>query len=204
MKRKLRVLLFAGGPTREYQFLRTLLYREVIEKRLDMSVYLQSGKEDLVDQDVESERLLHGFPNKIGADDAGEKYMSFSDYDVIIAVDPDWLVLEPAQMKLFREWVSIHYGGLVFVGGPVATFQACPAGRQGHHRSSDAAPRLPQRQPAPWRQRHRSHDTSRPLRSPLHAVGEAEGLRFPPPRRERRGREHRLEPLLLGSRQPAG
>ena len=130
MKRKLRVLLFAGGPTREYQFLRTLLYREVIEKRLEMSVYLQSGKDDLVDQDVESERLLHGFPNKIGADDAGEKYMSFSDYDVIIAVDPDWLVLEPSQMKLLREWVSIHYGGLVFVGGPVATFQlARPAGK---------------------------------------------------------------------------
>ena len=30
-KRKMRVLLFAGGPTREYQFLRTLLFREVLE-----------------------------------------------------------------------------------------------------------------------------------------------------------------------------
>jgi hypothetical protein len=130
MKRKLRVLLFAGGPTREYQFLRTLLYREVLEKRLEMSVYLQSGKEEQVDQDVESERLLHAFPNKIGADEPNEKYLSLSDYDVILAVDPDWLVLEPAQMKLLKEWVGVHSGGLVFVAGPVATFQlARPAGK---------------------------------------------------------------------------
>jgi hypothetical protein len=135
MKRKLRVLLFAGGPTREYQFLRTLLYREVLEKRLDLSVYLQSGKEDLVDQDVESERLLRDFPNKLGADDPSAKYMSLSDYDVIIAIDPEWIGngsvkgLDPAQMKLLREWVSIHSGGLVFVAGPVSTFQlARPAG----------------------------------------------------------------------------
>ena len=31
-KKKLRVLLFAGGATREYQFVRTLFYREVLEK----------------------------------------------------------------------------------------------------------------------------------------------------------------------------
>ena len=127
MKRKLRVLLFSGGPTREYQFLRTLLYREVLEKRLDMSVYLQSGKEELVDQDVEAERLLRGFPNKIGADEPNEKNMSLSDYDVIIAVDPDWLALEPAQLKLLKDWVGVHSGGLVFVAGPVATFQLAHA-----------------------------------------------------------------------------
>ena len=129
MKRKLRVLLFAGGPTREYQFLRTILYREVLEKRLDLSVYLQSGKEDQVDQDVESERLLRGFPNKLGAAGPNEKYMSLSDYDVIIAIDPDWLTLEPAQMRLLKDWVGVHSGGLVFVGGPVNTYQlARPAG----------------------------------------------------------------------------
>ena len=53
-KQKLRVLLFAGGPTREYQFVRTILYREVLEKRIELSVLLQTGREDHVDQDVEA------------------------------------------------------------------------------------------------------------------------------------------------------
>jgi hypothetical protein len=129
-KRKLRVLLFAGGPTREYQFLRTLFYREVTEKRMEMSVLLQTGREDQVDQDVESERLLHEFPKKIGATDPGEKYLSLSDYDVIVAVDPDWMMLGPEQMKMLKEWVGAHSGGIVFVGGPVYTYQlARPAGR---------------------------------------------------------------------------
>lgn len=121
-KRKLRVLLFAGGPTREYQFLRTLLYREVTEKRLDLSVLLQTGREDHVDQDVEAERYLKNFPNKIGPTEAGEKYMSLSDYDVIVAIDPDWLALDVNTFKLLNDWVGTHAGGMVFVGGPVHTF----------------------------------------------------------------------------------
>jgi len=122
-KRKLRVLLFAGGPTREYQFLRTLLYREVTEKRLDMSILLQTGRDDHVDQDVEAERFLQSFPTRIGAAEAGEKYMSLSDYDVIVAIDPDWLALDPSQFKMLKEWVGTHSGGIVFVAGPVHSFQ---------------------------------------------------------------------------------
>ena len=67
------MLLFAGGPTREYQFLRTLLYREVTEKRLEMSILLQTGRDDHVDQDVEAERLLRNFPHRLGAAEAGEE-----------------------------------------------------------------------------------------------------------------------------------
>lgn len=128
-KRKLRVLLFAGGPTREYQFLRTLLYREVVEKRLELSVFLQTGRAEHVDQDVEPDRYLSNFPNTIGPNESGEKYMSLSDYDVIVAVDPDWLALDVAQFKLLKDWVGTHSGGIVFVGGPVHTYQlARPAG----------------------------------------------------------------------------
>lgn len=128
-KRKLRVLLFAGGPTREYQFLRTLLYREVVEKRLDLSVLLQTGREEMVDQDVEADRYLRNFPDKIGPAEGGEKFMSLSDYDVIVAIDPDWLALDVNQFKLLKDWVGTHSGGIVFVGGPVHTYQlARPAG----------------------------------------------------------------------------
>ena len=123
-KRKMRVLLFAGGPTREYQFLRTLLFREVLEKRLDLSIHLQTGRDaDNVDQDVEKDRFLQTFPHKLGPADASEKFLSLNDYDVIVAIDPDWLALEPTQFSLLKEWVGTHSGGIVFVAGPVNTYQ---------------------------------------------------------------------------------
>jgi hypothetical protein len=121
-KRKLRVLLFAGGPSREYQFVRSLFYREVLEKRMDLSIYLQTGREDNVDQDVESEWLLTHFPDKLGPDDPRDRHSSLNEYDVIIAFDPDWEALEPAQMRLLKEWVGTHAGGMIFVAGPVHTY----------------------------------------------------------------------------------
>jgi hypothetical protein len=129
-KRALRVLLFAGGATREYQFLRTILYREMTEKRMEMCIYLQTGREDHIDQDVEPERMLSEFPNKLGPDDPGQKYMSLNDYDVIVAFDPDWSRLSTRQLKLMEDWVGDHAGGVIFVAGPVYTYQlARPGGR---------------------------------------------------------------------------
>lgn len=127
-KRKLRVLLFAGGPTREYQFVRTLLYREVQEKRMEMAVFLQTGREDEVDQDVEKEWLLTHFPNRLGPDNPSDKHSSLNEYDVILAFDPDWTLLEPKQMQLVKEWVGNHAGGIIFVAGPVHTFHLARPG----------------------------------------------------------------------------
>lgn len=128
-KKKLRVLLFAGGPTNEYKLLRTLLYREQLQKRLELTVFLQSaGRESHVDQDVEKERLLDQFPDKLGLDDG--KHLSLSEYDVIVAIDPDWTQLNPSQLRLLKEWVGTHAGGVIFVAGPVHSFLlARPAGR---------------------------------------------------------------------------
>ncbi len=128
MKRKLRVLLFAGGPTREYQFVRTLLYRQVVEKRMDLAVYLQTGVQDHVDQDVESEWLLSHFPNRLGPDDPRDKHSSLNEYDVIIAFDPDWTALEYQQLKNLEQWVTRDSGGIIFVGGPVHTYQLARPG----------------------------------------------------------------------------
>ncbi len=133
-KKKLRVLLFAGGPGRDYQFVRTLIYREVVEKRIEMSVFLQTGRDDSgdIDQDVERDRLLTRFPDAIGP--AKDKFMSLNDYDVIIAFDPDWTNLSdnPAQnpdtLKLVKDWVGTHAGGLVFVAGPVHSFHLARPG----------------------------------------------------------------------------
>src|SRR4029079_5690485 len=41
VKKKLKVLLFAGGPTREYQFCRRLFVNEVDKSRAELSIFLQ-------------------------------------------------------------------------------------------------------------------------------------------------------------------
>ncbi len=43
--RRLRVLLFTAGPTREFQFLRTILHREMNEKRFELCICLR-GRAD--------------------------------------------------------------------------------------------------------------------------------------------------------------
>src|SRR5438128_11189277 len=55
--------------------------------------------------------------------------MALSEYDVIIAIDPDWRELDENQVKLHKDWVANQPGGIVFVAGPVHTFHvARPAG----------------------------------------------------------------------------
>ncbi len=128
-KRKLRVLLFAGGPTREYQFLRTLLYREVLENRAELTVYLQNAATENVHQDVEAKRLLTHFPNTLGKDNPGDLYSSLTNYDVIVAFDPNWKELKLEQLKLLKKWVGgPTAGGLIYVGGPIYSYQLARPG----------------------------------------------------------------------------
>jgi hypothetical protein len=127
-KKPLRVLLFSSGPSRDYQLVRTILFRESLEKRVELSVLLQTGIEDHVEQDVEKERMLTRFPDRL-AEDPAEKYMSLSEYDVIVAMDPDWTQLDESQARLLKDWVGNNAGGVIFVAGPVHTFNvARPAG----------------------------------------------------------------------------
>lgn len=130
-KRALRVLLFTGGATREYQFLRTVLYREMLEKRMELCIYNQStGKEDHVDQDVEPDRMLADFPSHFGPNIGTEKFMSLNDYDVIVAFDPDWEKLTLKQRKALEDWVGTHQGGVIFVAGPVFSYKLARPGGQ--------------------------------------------------------------------------
>src|SRR5205807_8806886 len=101
IKKPLRVLLFAGGPTRDYQFVRTMLVREVDAKRAELSIFLQTQRDGVV-QDVAAERFLKYFPNRLGEDAADvkteDRYYNLSQYDLIVAFDPNWNVLQPEQM----------------------------------------------------------------------------------------------------------
>lgn len=104
--RKLNVLLWAGGPTREYQFLRNLLYRD---PSFALTVLLESARDDA---SQEAGTIRRVFP---------ETRDELFPFDAIVAIDPDWSVLPAERQELIAEWVARQAGGLVVVAGPVYT-----------------------------------------------------------------------------------
>jgi hypothetical protein len=106
VEQELQVLLLAGGASREYRFLRNLLFRE---EGVQVDVLLQSARPG-VSQDARE--VLFEFPST-----AEELYK----YDSIIAFDPDWTQLDTVQLDLLEKWVADEAGGLVLVAGPIYT-----------------------------------------------------------------------------------
>jgi len=107
--RKSRVLLLAGGPMRDYQFVRNLLHRD---KSLTTDVLLQTG---VVGISQESANLLFEFP---------KTREELFEYDVIVAFDPDWRKLagdDGLPLQHLAEWSYAQAGGLVLVAGEVNT-----------------------------------------------------------------------------------
>ena len=133
VKKPVRVLLFAGGPTHEYQFLRQILVREADQKRAELSIFLQNAGRDGRDvQDVPPERRLGRFPTTLVVGDHAtvdpkQKYYNLDEYDVIIAIDPDWNELELGQFQILKTWIERQAGGLIIVAGPINTFQLARA-----------------------------------------------------------------------------
>ncbi len=108
VERKNKVLLVAGGPTREYQFLRTQLKRG---KDSTVDVLLQSGG-DGISQDAE--HILSDFPRS-----KEELFL----YDTIVAFDPNWSNFDQVQIDLLEKWVGEQAGGLIVIAGPIYTEQ---------------------------------------------------------------------------------
>ena len=106
IERKNRVLLVAGGPTRDYQFLRNQLFRD---ENVELDVWLQLARPGA---DQESDQLLFRFPESMEALDQ---------YDCIVAFDPDWRLLSVDQARVLERWISEKAGGLLVVAGPVFT-----------------------------------------------------------------------------------
>jgi len=105
--RRTRVLLIAGGPAREYQYLRNMLFRD--ENNTTVDVLLQSGEEGMAQ---EASDVLYRFPAT-----AEELF----EYDAIVAFDADWLRLDELQVASLERWVADQAGGLVVIAGPVHT-----------------------------------------------------------------------------------
>jgi len=100
------VLLMAGGPGREYQFLRNVLARD---RGFTVDVLLGTAA-DGVSQDAR--RVLQRYP--AGDDELGG-------YDAVVAIDADWRGVDPAGQSRLERWVAEESGGLVLVAGPVHT-----------------------------------------------------------------------------------
>lgn len=99
-----QVLLMAGGPSREYQFMRNVLERD---KSFAVDVLLGTAAPG-ISQDAR--RILDAFP---ATDDA------LAAYDAVVAFDYDWRLLDPAAQSRLERWVAGESGGLVLVAGPV-------------------------------------------------------------------------------------
>ncbi|QDU28078.1 hypothetical protein ETAA8_31710 [Anatilimnocola aggregata] len=106
--RKTKVLLIAGGPTRDFIFLRNQLFRD---KESTVHVLLQSARPG-ISQDAHE--ILTSFPT-----DPDELF----EYDAIVAFDPDWEAFDDKQVQLLEDFVAEKGGGLIVVAGPVFTPQ---------------------------------------------------------------------------------
>lgn len=107
-ERKLKVLLIAGGPMRDYRFVRNMLFRH---PGIEVDVWLQSADPgDAISQ--ESDRLLQEFP---------ETREELFEYDVVVAFDPNWTAVPEPRRQLLSEWVFKQAGGLILVAGDVYT-----------------------------------------------------------------------------------
>ena len=104
--RKNHVLLLAGGPTREYRFVRSLLHRD---RSTNLDVLLQTARPGI---SQEADKLLRDFP---------VTREEMFDYDCLVAFDPDWQTLDPIQVDLLQQWVGEQGGGLIVIAGPIFT-----------------------------------------------------------------------------------
>jgi hypothetical protein len=100
-----QVLLVAGGPTRDYQFIRNVLQRD---KSFAIDVLLATARRG-ASQDAR--RILEAFPATTE---------ELSAYDAIVAFDVDWRILDPAAQSRLERWVSRESGGLFMVAGSVS------------------------------------------------------------------------------------
>lgn len=101
-----QVLLMAGGPSREYQFMRNVLERD---RSFAVDVLLGTAAAG-VSQDAR--KILDAFPPTSEA---------LAEYDAIVAFDYDWRGLDKAAQARLERWVARESGGIVLVAGNVFT-----------------------------------------------------------------------------------
>ena len=105
--RPTRVFIIAGGPMRDYRFVRNMLYRH---PAVSVNVWLQTSA---VGMSQDADELLFEFPSR----------EALFEYDVVLAFDPDWQSIAPEKLKMLAEWVATQGGGMIYMAGDVHTHQ---------------------------------------------------------------------------------
>jgi hypothetical protein len=123
IERNTSVLIVAGGPMRDYRFVRNMLDRH---PAIDVDVWLQSVDADRIGQvSQDSDDLLIEFPLNFPTRPLAAEIPSESKkpkrYDVVMAFDPDWSLIPAEQLTQLHDWVDELAGGLVLVAGDVYT-----------------------------------------------------------------------------------
>lgn len=105
VRQSIRVLLLAGYPSFEVQFLRNAMLRDT---RLEFSTWLQSAAEGY--EHSATRRPLRRPP---------ASQQELDHFDVLILVDPDMRALGPAWPEMLTRFVGEAGGGLIYVAGEI-------------------------------------------------------------------------------------
>ncbi len=128
LQKKLRVLLVAGAPTREFQFVRTFLTREIQDNRASVTLLVQNeaGAAGNLTPNP-GEEVIVRWPNRLDLSgkniDPKEKPYNLNEYDLIVAFDPDWTEITQQQADDLKTWVQRQGGGLIYVADRINTYQ---------------------------------------------------------------------------------
>ncbi len=102
--RVVKVLLWSGGPSRDYQFLRNQLFRD---KTFQVTVLLDSADSGAAQ---EAASAIERFP---------PTSEELDEFDVLAMFDADLSRLSVTQVDMIEEWVSERGGGLLYRPGLV-------------------------------------------------------------------------------------
>ncbi len=106
VRQQIRVLLIAGAPSPEVQFLRNGLVRDT---GLEFACWLQTAGEGYEQMGTRPIRRLPANRQEL------------EQYDVVVLFDPDMRALGPAWSELLSQFVGTAGGGLVLVAGEMHT-----------------------------------------------------------------------------------
>ena len=108
VRQQIRVLLIAGSPSPEVQFLRNALMRD---QRVEFAAWLQHADPGFRQP---GDRPISRLPN-----DSAE----LRNYDALLLVDPDLRALGPQWPEMITHFVGQEGGGVIFVAGELYSQQ---------------------------------------------------------------------------------
>ncbi len=116
VRQRIRVLIVAGAPSPEVQFMRNALLRDPV---IELASWLQSADDNY-------EQIGHRPVRRLPANPQELSY-----FDVVVLVDPNMKKLGPAWDEMLTKFVGEAGGGLIYVAGELYTNKIFEAGGGG-------------------------------------------------------------------------